>query len=112
MWPWSTKAVISSTGIFVAIANNTLYGSQLAALRRCINHNFKKCTLMTGFVLHVHKWSSKSNVSVNYISPFLNISVSGLNFVDKHECAHLLTNHCAVIKTIHYSVKLYASKMN
>ncbi len=23
MWPWSTKAVTSSTGIFVAIANNT-----------------------------------------------------------------------------------------
>ncbi len=25
LWTWSTKAVISSTGIFVAIANNTLY---------------------------------------------------------------------------------------
>ncbi len=24
-WPWTTKPVISSTGIFVAIANNTLY---------------------------------------------------------------------------------------
>ncbi len=29
MWPWTTKPVISSTGIFVAIANNTLYGSKL-----------------------------------------------------------------------------------
>ncbi len=29
MCPWSTKAVISSTGIFVAIDNNTLYGSKL-----------------------------------------------------------------------------------
>ncbi len=29
MWPWSTKAVISNTGIFVAIAKNTLYGSKL-----------------------------------------------------------------------------------
>ncbi len=29
MWPWSTEAVISSTGVFVAIANNTLYGSKL-----------------------------------------------------------------------------------
>ncbi len=29
MWLWSTKAVISNTGIFVAIANNTLYGSKL-----------------------------------------------------------------------------------
>ncbi len=28
MWPWSTKPVISSTGIFVTIANNTLYGSK------------------------------------------------------------------------------------
>ncbi len=27
MWPWTTKPVISSTGIFVAIAKNTLYGS-------------------------------------------------------------------------------------
>ncbi len=26
MWPWTTKPVLSSTGIFVAIANNTLYG--------------------------------------------------------------------------------------
>ncbi len=27
--PWSTEAVISSRAIFVEIANNTLYGSQL-----------------------------------------------------------------------------------
>ncbi len=32
MWPWSTKAVISNTGIFVAIDNNTLYGSKLIFL--------------------------------------------------------------------------------
>ncbi len=30
MCPWSTKAVISNTGIFVAIDNNTLYGSKLS----------------------------------------------------------------------------------
>ncbi len=29
MCPWSTDAVISSTAIFVVIANNTLYGSKL-----------------------------------------------------------------------------------
>ncbi len=29
MCPWSTEAVISSTVIFVAIDNNTLYGSKL-----------------------------------------------------------------------------------
>ncbi len=29
MWPWTTKIVISSTGIFIAVANNTLYGSKL-----------------------------------------------------------------------------------
>ncbi len=29
MCPWSTDAVISSTGIFVAITNNTLYGPKL-----------------------------------------------------------------------------------
>ncbi len=29
MWPWSTKPVLSHTGIFVAIANNKLYGSKL-----------------------------------------------------------------------------------
>ncbi len=28
-WPWTTKPVSSSTGIFVAIAKNTLYGSKL-----------------------------------------------------------------------------------
>ncbi len=35
MWPWSTKAVISNTGIFVAIANNTLYGSKLSIFLLC-----------------------------------------------------------------------------
>ncbi len=35
MWPWTTKAVISSTGIFVAIANNTLYGSKLSIFLLC-----------------------------------------------------------------------------
>ncbi len=30
MWPWSTKPDLSSTGIFVAIAKNTLYGSKLS----------------------------------------------------------------------------------
>ncbi len=29
MQPWSTEAVMSSTAIFVAIDNNTLYGSKL-----------------------------------------------------------------------------------
>ncbi len=29
MWPWSTKAVLSRWGIFIAIANNILYGSKL-----------------------------------------------------------------------------------
>ncbi len=29
MWTWTSKPVISSTSIFVAIANNTLYGSKL-----------------------------------------------------------------------------------
>ncbi len=31
--PWSTDAVLSSTAIFVAIANNTLYGSKLFLLK-------------------------------------------------------------------------------
>ncbi len=35
MWPWSTKAVISNTGIFVAIANNTLYESKLSIFLLC-----------------------------------------------------------------------------
>ncbi len=35
MCPWSTKAVISNTGIFVAIANNTLYGSKLLFFLLC-----------------------------------------------------------------------------
>ncbi len=29
MWPWTTKPVISSTVIFLAIANNTLHRSKL-----------------------------------------------------------------------------------
>ncbi len=35
MWPWTTKPVISSTGIFVAIANNTLCGSKLLIFLLC-----------------------------------------------------------------------------
>ncbi len=35
MWPCSTKAVISNTGIFVAIDNNTLYGSKLYIFLLC-----------------------------------------------------------------------------
>ncbi len=35
MWPWTTKPVIISTGIFVAIANNTLYGSKLSIFLLC-----------------------------------------------------------------------------
>ncbi len=33
--PWSTKAVVSSAGIFVEIANNTLYGSKLYIFLLC-----------------------------------------------------------------------------
>ncbi len=35
MWPWTAKPVISSTGIFVAIAKNTLYGSKLSIFLLC-----------------------------------------------------------------------------
>ncbi len=35
MWPWSTKAVLSRWGIFVAIAKNTLYGSKLLIFLLC-----------------------------------------------------------------------------
>ncbi len=35
MCPCSTKAVISNTGIFVAIDNNTLYGSKLSIFLLC-----------------------------------------------------------------------------
>ncbi len=33
MWPWTTKSILRSTSIFVAIANNTLYGSKLSIFR-------------------------------------------------------------------------------
>ncbi len=35
MWPWTTKPVIGSMCIFVAIANNTLYGSKLSIFLLC-----------------------------------------------------------------------------
>ncbi len=35
LWAWTTKAVISNTGIFVAIANNTLYGSKWLIFLLC-----------------------------------------------------------------------------
>ncbi len=38
MCPWSTEAVISSTGIFVEIAKNTLYGSKLSFFFNAKNH--------------------------------------------------------------------------
>jgi len=38
MCPWSTDAVISTTDIFVAIANNTLYESKLYFLFYAKNH--------------------------------------------------------------------------
>ncbi len=38
MWPWSTEAVLSRWGIFVAIANNTLYGSKWSFFFNAKNH--------------------------------------------------------------------------
>ncbi len=38
MWPWTTKPVLSSTGIFVAIANNTLYGSIFLLCQRSLGY--------------------------------------------------------------------------
>ncbi len=35
MWPWSTNAVLSRWGIFVAIAKNTLYGSKWLIFLLC-----------------------------------------------------------------------------
>ncbi len=35
LWPWITKAVISSTAISVVIANNTTYGSKLYIFLLC-----------------------------------------------------------------------------
>ncbi len=35
LWPWSTKPVISSTGIFVAIGKNILYGSKWSFFLLC-----------------------------------------------------------------------------
>ncbi len=35
MWPWTTKSVIISTGIFVATAKNTLYESKLLIFLLC-----------------------------------------------------------------------------
>ncbi len=35
LWAWSTKPVLSHWGIFVAIANNTLYGSKLLFFLLC-----------------------------------------------------------------------------
>ncbi len=35
MWLWSTKPVLSRWGLFVAIANNTLYGPKLYIFLLC-----------------------------------------------------------------------------
>ncbi len=42
--PWSTKAVISSTGIFVAIDNNTLNGSKLSIFLLC-QKSLRSCSM-------------------------------------------------------------------
>ncbi len=63
LWPWTTKLVLNRWGIFVEIAKNTLYGSKFGhnhtSMESCINLNFKKLTLMTGFVVQGH-------ICVNY----------------------------------------------
>ncbi len=38
VWPWTTKPVLSSTGIFVAIANDILYGQKYTFLFYAKNH--------------------------------------------------------------------------
>ncbi len=63
LWPWTTKLVLNRWGIFVEIAKNTLYGSKFGhnhtSMESCINLNFKKLTLRTGFVVQGH-------ICVNY----------------------------------------------
>ncbi len=63
IWPWSTKAVISNTDIFVAIANNTLYGSKLSIFLLCqkIIRILRSC-------------------SMNIFSKFPTVNISKLNF--------------------------------
>ncbi len=46
MCPWSTKAVMSNTGIFVAIDNNTLYGSKLYIFLLCQKSSCKDVKIM------------------------------------------------------------------
>ncbi len=44
MCPWTTKPVLSSMGIFVAIANNALYGSKLSIFINA-KHQLRSCSL-------------------------------------------------------------------
>ncbi len=60
--PWSTKAVISNTGIFVAIDNNTLYESKLYIF------------FMTKIIRTLRSCSMK------IFCKFLTINISKLNF--------------------------------
>ncbi len=66
MCPWSTKAVLSSRSIFIAIAKNTLYGSKLSFF-----------SLMPKII----RILSKNHVLMNIFSEFPTVNISKLNFL-------------------------------
>ncbi len=62
MWPWTTKPVLSSMSMFVAIAKNTLYGSKLLFSFMPKNHK------------DIKFWSMK------IFCKFLTVDISKINF--------------------------------
>ncbi len=111
MWPWSTKPVLSSTGIFVAIANNTLYGSKLFIFFYAKNHKDIKfwsmkifCKFLTVDISKIHFWLVIC-IAKNYVWTTLKGIFSIFWFIcyqipdfqiDVSQNSHILTNHTSM----------------
>ncbi len=78
MWPWSTKPVLRSTGIFEAIANNTLDGSKLSMFLLCqksnqikiksllLSHHHSTSALVSEILMSVLQTVQKNNRQFTY----------------------------------------------
>ncbi len=105
MWPWSTKAVLSRTGIFIEIDNNTLYESKLSIFRLC--QKSLGCSMMifsTFPIVNISKFNFLiSNMHCyelhldNFKGDFLNISFffCTLRFQIFKYCS-IITNHTSM----------------
>ncbi len=100
MWPWTTKPVLSSTGIFVAIANNTLYGSKVSIFF-FMPKLFSYCKYIKTFWLVIciakdYIWTTLKEIFLNILT-FLEPSDSRFsNSCISAKYCPILTNHTSM----------------